>query len=134
HLRVCWENANADVNCSRCEKCIRTELILAACGKHDRFTVFQPAATLARRVDDIAKIPDAPLLIPYRSALELGLDPAVARAVRALLRRSHRAHLRRGVRNLAGSLRRALLPPYIRRSSRVALPATAPAAAAGPAP
>ncbi|HLS46971.1 MAG TPA: hypothetical protein VK012_00505 [Gemmatimonadales bacterium] len=126
HLRVCWENANADVNCSRCEKCIRTELILAACGKHDDFPVFQPGATLARRVDGIAKVPETPLLIPYRAALQSGLDPAVARAVRALLRRSRRAQMRRRVRGLVGVLRRSLIPP------RASAPAVTTASAAAP--
>jgi hypothetical protein len=31
HLRVCWEGGRAD-NCCRCEKCIRTMLMLTLCG------------------------------------------------------------------------------------------------------
>lgn len=93
HLRVCWENRALALNCSRCEKCVRTEVILAGCGQLDRFTVFGPAATLADRVDAIERIPSATLRDPYEEALRAGLDRKTDRAVRLLLKRTRRSAL-----------------------------------------
>ena len=90
HLRVCWANRNGALNCSRCEKCIRTEVVLAMYGMLDRFQVFDSPGTLAERIAGIPRIPARYLMIPYRRALKSGLDRDVARAVRALLLRSHR--------------------------------------------
>ena len=90
HLRVCWANGGERLNCSRCEKCIRTEVVLAMYGMLDRFEVFDTPGTLAERVAGVPAIPARYLMIPYRRALKSGLDRDVARAVRALLLRSHR--------------------------------------------
>jgi hypothetical protein len=101
HLRVCWENRAGTVNCSRCEKCIRTEVVLAMYGMLDRFEVFESPATLAERIAAVRRIPVRPSMIPYRRALTSGLDREVARAVRALLLRSHRAFVADAVVGLA---------------------------------
>lgn len=45
HLRVCWERFDA-LNCSRCEKCLRTMSLLLAAGSLDRMTTFQPPRSL----------------------------------------------------------------------------------------
>jgi hypothetical protein len=50
-LRVCWEHRDARANCSKCEKCIRTRLVLAAVGALDDFPVFDGTASLARDLD-----------------------------------------------------------------------------------
>lgn len=42
-LRVCWENQGGAYNCGRCEKCLRTMLILALCGALGRVETL-PAA------------------------------------------------------------------------------------------
>ena len=39
-LRVCWKNRGGNLNCGRCEKCLRTMLILSAFGVLDEFQVF----------------------------------------------------------------------------------------------
>ncbi|HEX6644099.1 MAG TPA: hypothetical protein VF037_05450 [Gemmatimonadales bacterium] len=102
HLRVCWENRSGTLNCSRCEKCIRTEVTLATYGLLDRFEVFASPTTLADRIDGVAKVPVRPSLQPYRTALESGaLDHDVARAVRALIRRTRRSYVRDSVVGLA---------------------------------
>lgn len=106
HLRVCWENRDAGLNCSRCEKCLRTEVVLAMYRMLDRFEVFDDPATLAARIAGVPRIPMRALMIPYRRALKSGLEPDVARAVRALLLRSHRAFVAEA---LAGLARRATL-------------------------
>lgn len=35
NLRVCWRNSGDDLNCGRCEKCVRTKLALIAAGMPD---------------------------------------------------------------------------------------------------
>jgi 7-cyano-7-deazaguanine synthase in queuosine biosynthesis len=47
-LRVCWKNTGEAYNCGRCEKCIRTMLILKALGVLDRSTSFKRDLTLRR--------------------------------------------------------------------------------------
>ena len=105
HLRVCWANRDDRLNCSRCEKCIRTEVVLAMYGMLDRFEVFDSPATLAERIAGVPRIPVRATMIPYRRALRSGLDRDVARAVRALLLRSHRHFMTDAV---AGIARRAV--------------------------
>lgn len=95
YLRVCWENRSLQLNCSRCEKCIRNEVVLAALGALESFTVFESPATLVERIDGVAEIRTPSLFARYESALALGLPPDTAAAVRRLLARSHRALWRR---------------------------------------
>ena len=40
HLRVCWENDKELYNCCRCEKCLRTMVILETCGALDGCRAF----------------------------------------------------------------------------------------------
>jgi hypothetical protein len=94
YLRVCWENRSERLNCSRCEKCIRNEVALAALGALDSFEVFESSATLAARVDGVRAVQLKSLLPRYHSALTLGLPPDVERAVRRLIERSRRAQRR----------------------------------------
>ena len=101
HLRVCWAHRDDRLNCSRCEKCIRTEVVLAMYGLLHRFEVFDSPRTLAERIGGVPYIPGRPLMAPYRRALQQGLDRDVARAVRALLRRSQRKLMTDAVMGLA---------------------------------
>lgn len=87
HLRVCWENRTPAGNCSRCEKCLRTMLILADCGQLDHFKVFDRSDSIARRLDALPSI-DADLIPVYRGMLERGLTFNLSRAVRSLISRS----------------------------------------------
>ncbi|HXE60254.1 MAG TPA: hypothetical protein VN607_06085 [Gemmatimonadaceae bacterium] len=92
HLRVCWENRTEALNCSRCEKCIRNQVVLGGLGVLEHFRVFEPPATLAARVDQVARIRDPQVFARYEFALAMGgLTPQAALAVRALLARSKRA-------------------------------------------
>ena len=91
HLRVCWANRPGLLNCSRCEKCIRNQVILAALGVLEHFRTFESPDTLAARIADVPRIRDRLVFDRYEFALELGLPPAQAAAVRALLARSKRA-------------------------------------------
>jgi hypothetical protein len=42
HLRVCWQERGDGLNCGRCEKCLRTQLMLMVAGALDDFRTFQP--------------------------------------------------------------------------------------------
>ena len=120
YLRVCWENLSPQLNCSRCEKCIRTQVVLAALGVLDRFATFEPAGTLSSRIDAVARIRDPLIFQRYEDALALGMPPAVAAAVRRLLARSRRAvwyDRIRHARALAAGAGRRLL--RVRRSMRM---------------
>jgi hypothetical protein len=87
HLRVCWENRNADANCCQCEKCLRTMLALAACGQLEHYLQFHRGQGLLDKIDRFPRIPH--LIIPsYESLLEKGLTGDCAAAVRRLLARS----------------------------------------------
>ena len=44
-LRVCWKNTNEAYNCGRCEKCMRTMLILKAVGALEACSSFQRELT-----------------------------------------------------------------------------------------
>jgi hypothetical protein len=85
HLRVCWENlAGAFGNCGRCEKCIRTMLVLEQTGWLHAFEVFDQEEPLADRVLALGAIPEH--LVPiYSELLRRGLPQASHRAVRELL-------------------------------------------------
>jgi hypothetical protein len=110
HLRVCWENRNTRLNCSRCEKCLRTQLVLATCGQLEHYTVFETTTSLAERLDSVPKIPNADILIVYEKFLGQGLKPDVEAAVRRLVGRSQRAALwnrwKQPLRRMRARLRR----------------------------
>ena len=91
YLRVCWANRPDLLNCSRCEKCIRNQVILAGLGVLEHFRTFESPDTLAARIADVPRIREPEVFDRYEFALKLGLPPATAAAVRALLARSKRA-------------------------------------------
>lgn len=108
HLRVCWRNDSEEVNCGRCEKCVRTQVVLAACGELPRYRLFAGSGALADRIDGVAAA-SLPLLLSYQWALDRGLDPRVGRSVRALIRRSRRAALTHALARTATRAARALI-------------------------
>ncbi|MDQ3804974.1 MAG: hypothetical protein M3416_14235, partial [Acidobacteriota bacterium] len=90
HLRVCWENLAPEGNCSRCEKCLRTRLMLADCGELENFPVFEGADTLARHLDSLPAIRGRGRV--FGKLLERGrLTPEVETALRRLIKRTRRA-------------------------------------------
>ncbi len=57
YLRVCHENRSPTwLNCSECEKCVRTQLTLAGCGRLAAFAVFNQERDLAERVDALPSL------------------------------------------------------------------------------
>lgn len=90
HLRVCWENLSPSGNCGRCEKCLRTMLILDSHGRLADFPVFPSASTL---VENLGRLPRLRphLLEIYSDFLELDLSADVRCALKSLIERSRRA-------------------------------------------
>jgi hypothetical protein len=99
HLRVCREYRSPGLNCSRCEKCLRTQLELLAEHQLSHYRVFESDVTLAERLDRLERIVD-PFLVPvYARAVAGSVPPDVSLALSRLLARSRLAHrqLRRRV-------------------------------------
>ena len=90
HLRVCWRNLAPTGNCSRCGKCLFAMLALESFGELEHSRVFEGRSELAGRIDALPRTRDR-----FDSFAELAeapnLDPRVAAAVRALVKRSRHA-------------------------------------------
>lgn len=89
HLRVCWNNVGSEMNCGRCEKCIRTMLALDACGMLGRFSGFAHGRGLVAAIDALPAVDDVVETF-YRDLLDRGLSPMTAAAVGRLLERAPR--------------------------------------------
>ena len=93
HLRVCWENRTPSGNCSRCDKCVTTMVVLAQAGRLKDFGVFEAGdpsrydSELAARLD---KVPRTTYVRTFAMLLDDGLHPRIGDAVRRLLARSLR--------------------------------------------
>lgn len=86
HLRVCWQNLGSELNCGRCEKCVRTMVMLAGADQ------LQHCATFPDRADLIPALAAMPGLAPghvemWTDLIELDLRPDERRAVDDLLNR-----------------------------------------------
>jgi hypothetical protein len=85
HLRVCWQAVD-DINCSRCEKCIRTMTTLDVLGALDRATTFAGPLSLdavrsvaPRNVSDLAFSRDN--LVAARAAGRHDVADAIAESM-----------------------------------------------------
>ena len=93
HLHVCWEHRDDRLNCSRCEKCLRTRSVLAGLGVLQDFAVLDGPETLAADLDALPCVTVPSRWRRYREALaDGGLSRDVSRAIERLLVRS-RTHL-----------------------------------------
>ena len=90
HLRVCWQNKSASGNCSRCEKCVRTMVLLALTGELKHYgAVFDLNETLDKSIDRLRVIPKH--LVPlWEDMATDDLDPHARQAIARLVRRSGR--------------------------------------------
>lgn len=121
YLRVCWANRPDLLNCSRCEKCIRNQVILAGLGVLEHFRTFESPDTLAARIAEVPRIREPLVFDRYEFALTLGLPSDTAAEVRALLARSKRALWRdraAHAREYAAAVARRILRLRARRSRR----------------
>ncbi len=97
-LRCCWEHLNGRMNCGECEKCLRTQLILAGAGQLEAFPVFAHSDPLVQRVERLRCVRSGELFHTYERVLETNLPPALRAAVQDLLKRSRRLARWRGWR------------------------------------
>lgn len=109
HLRVCWENRDNAYNCGRCEKCLRTMMMLRLAGGLDRCATFDAPLNL----DAVAEIRSVKSVLRRRYyqevhdyAQEAG-DVQMARAVHAALHPPH--GIGNWIRKKARGARRRLL-------------------------
>ena len=88
-LRVCWANEQAEYNCGRCEKCLRTMIALHVVGALDRCTTFnQPLSVTAVRRMQLGE--SSELFLRAEIVAALGPSPKdrkLARAIEHVLRR-----------------------------------------------
>ena len=80
NLRVCWENRAPAGNCSRCEKCLRTMVLLAASEKLHHYRVFDTATPLPRLLDRLPAI-SARLVPRWETLARKHPDPDVRAAI-----------------------------------------------------
>lgn len=91
HLRVCWENRGEESNCGRCEKCVRTMLILESCGELGNYPTFRGGKGLLECLNQIPHVIPARQLV-YESLLALGLSEPYRSAVQRLVERTRIYH------------------------------------------
>jgi hypothetical protein len=85
YLRVCWENRTPTGNCSRCDKCVCTMVTIVACSAPARFKTFDWSISLEQLIGGLRS---TRFVRTYGELLERDLPPALASAIRALLRRN----------------------------------------------
>jgi hypothetical protein len=110
HLRVCWSQTGEPANCSRCEKCMHTMLVLEECGVLDRHVQFDGTDLL----DLVRSLPRSKWRHRILEALSRSpdIDPELRSAVAALYRRSVILKSPAGtVWRALGRLRYSLLSP-----------------------
>ncbi len=91
HLKVCWANLSSDLNCGRCEKCIRTQLTLALQGNLELYAACFPNETpLAERVRGIDPL-KGPYVRIYEAFLGKGLSDELEAAIRSRLPNPNRS-------------------------------------------
>lgn len=84
HLRVCFGPKTPTGNCSKCEKCVRTMIALAMCGRLDDCDAFDRTIPIARRVTNLPIV--KPHLVSIYEELLRGIDdPQLRAAVRRLI-------------------------------------------------
>jgi hypothetical protein len=90
-LRVCLENRHGSYNCGRCEKCLRTMVLLRAMGKLDSFTAFPPLDAGKMYFEYKPRIPKNEWIQIWEDALsfakESGKDPELEDGIRDLIER-----------------------------------------------
>ncbi len=88
NLRVCYQHAsNGRLNCSECEKCVRTMLALHQRKRLEQFPTLQPAVSLAKSVRRVSAVKDVSLPV-YQKFHSLERDPGIRAALQQLIRRN----------------------------------------------
>lgn len=95
HLRVCWENRSPTGNCSVCDKCVNTMLLLEQAGALANSTVFNPPHSFVPLLD---ALPHTTFVRVYRAMRQRGLPAETEAAVERLLVRTGRHNARQRLR------------------------------------
>jgi hypothetical protein len=82
HLRVCWEMRRPLINCSECEKCIRTMLCITLWGSLKQFKGFDHSVPLVNRIDSL------PFITPHVQPYYRDFNKELKSAIQKLLQRS----------------------------------------------
>lgn len=91
YLRVCWKNVGDDLNCSKCEKCLRTMVGLEIAGTISRCQSFRGHTQLAERIRELPPlnhIGNGFETVFWVNMLDQGLESKLHNAVKDLLERS----------------------------------------------
>lgn len=99
YLRPCWNNPVGKINCSICEKCVRTQIVIAACTDLSQFSAFDASEPLVDRIDRLRKIPSHGLIGVYEDFLSLELPSSTIDAIDRLIKRSRGSVFRKRVRH-----------------------------------
>ncbi|MGA0898950.1 MAG: hypothetical protein ACO3SO_00945, partial [Luteolibacter sp.] len=75
------------LNCSECEKCVRTMLALHQRKRLEQFPTLQPAVSLAKSVRRVSSVKDVSLPV-YQKFHSLEPDPGIRAALQQLIRRN----------------------------------------------
>ncbi len=111
NLRCCFERLSPPaLNCGRCEKCVRTMLILHQHGQLDGFEALQPPCHLAESIDRVVYVKSITLQV-YERVRAVESDPMIRDALDRLIRRNH---------GPLGKLRRSLYKRWLRIRDRFA--------------
>lgn len=90
YLRVCHQG-RVGINCGRCQKCLRSMLVLVQAGRLADFPVFVETERMAEDLDRIPFLKYVNSSVFYEELLEgPALPPALDKAVRGLLERTRR--------------------------------------------
>jgi hypothetical protein len=111
HLRVCFENLALSGNCSRCDKCVRTMIVLAVRGELQHYPVFDQRTPIPAILDGMDPV-HQDVHRRYESLRQEGLPAEIEAAVLRLLNRKRPAPyapLRRAVRKAKLALARVCL-------------------------
>lgn len=87
HLRVCWQNVEGDLNCGRCEKCVRTMVMLAGADQLQHCATFPDRSELPGRMAVLPAVAPGHGVM-WSDLVDLDLRPDEHTALRALLARS----------------------------------------------
>jgi hypothetical protein len=94
HLRVCWENRAVAGNCSQCDKCVRTMIVLHLRGQLEKFSVFDRQTPLPKILDQMEPV-SATVHRLYQELLNQGLPGEIESSVHRLLRRDRAPRITR---------------------------------------
>jgi hypothetical protein len=103
HLRVCWENKSASGNCSRCDKCVRTMIVLFVRGQLKYYPGFDQRNSLPDILDGMDPV-DKDIHRRYHDLIKAGLPADIEAAIRRLLGREKPSRFS-SLRHVAGKVR-----------------------------